>query len=164
MRHLLVLSIAALCVAGCGKSPGERLAEAAIEASTGQKVDVDEDGGKVSLKTDKGEMTISGGDAATLPASFPKDVYLPEDYTVASTMELPGAMVVSLETRGSVSALAADASKRMQAQGWKQVMAMQSDADNRMLSYQKEQRSASVTFSREDDKVTVGLQLASEAQ
>lgn len=164
MRHLLVLSIAALCVAGCGKSPGERLAEAAIEASTGQKVDVDEDGGKVSFKTDKGEMKISGGDDATLPADFPKDVYLPDDYKVASTMELPGAMIVSLETQGGVAALAGDASKHMLAQGWKQTMAMQNDGDNQMFVFEKAQRSATVTFSREDQAVTVGLQLASKEQ
>ena len=164
MRHLLVLSIAALCVAGCGKSPGERLAEAAIEASTGQKVEVDEDGGKVSFKTDKGEMKISGGDSATLPATFPKDVYLPADYKVASTMEVPGAMIVSLETGGQVAALAADASKRMQAEGWKQTMAMQNEGDNQMFVFEKEQRNATVSFSREDDVVTVGLQLSSKQQ
>ena len=161
MRHLLVLSIAAVCVAGCGKSPGERLAEAAIEASTGQKVEVDEDGGKVSFKTDKGEMKISGGDSATLPATFPKDVYLPADYKVASTMEVPGAMIVSLETGGQVAALAADASKRMQAQGWKQTLAMQNEGDNQMFVFEKEQRNATVSFSRQDDVVTVGLQLSS---
>ena len=164
MRHLLVLSMAALCVAGCGKSPGERLAEAAIEASTGQKVEVDEDGGKVSLKTDKGEMKISGGEGATLPAAFPKDVYLPEAYKVASTMDLPGAMVLSLETQGSVAALAADASKRMQAEGWKQTMAMQNEGDNQMFVFEKDQRNATVSFSKEDDKVAVGLQLSSKQQ
>jgi hypothetical protein len=164
MRQLLVLSIAALCVAGCGKSPGERLAEAALEASTGQKVDVSEDGGKVTLKTDKGEMKISGGDGATLPAGFPQDVYLPADYKVSSSMELPGAMVVSLETAGQVAAMAADASKRMQAQGWKQTMAMQNEGDNQMFVFEKEQRNATVSFSREDDKVTVGLQVSSKQQ
>ena len=162
MRHLLVLSIAALCVTGCGKSPGERLAEAALEASTGQKVDVSEDGGKVTLKTDKGEMKISGGEGATLPAGFPQDVYLPADYKVSSSMELPGAMVVSLETAGQVAAMAADASKRMQAQGWKQTMAMQNEGDNQMFVFEKDQRDATVSFSREDDVVTVGLQLSSK--
>lgn len=162
MRHLLVLSIAALCMAGCGKSPGERLAEAAIEASTGQKVDVDEDGGKVSFKTDKGEVKISGGDGSTLPPTFPKDVYLPDDYTVSSSMEMPGAMVVSLETQGSVAGLAGDASKRMQAQGWKQTMAMQNDGDNQMFVFEKEQRNATVTFSNQEGNVTVGMQLSSK--
>ena len=162
MRYLLVLSVAALCVAGCGQSPGERLAEAALEASTGQKVDVSEDGGKDTLKTDRGEMKISGGEGATLPAGFPQDVYLPADYKVSSSMELPGAMVVSLETEGQVAAMAADASKRMQAQGWKQTMAMQNEGDNQMFVFEKEQRNATVSFSREDDVVTVGLQLSSK--
>jgi ribosomal protein S6E (S10) len=162
MRHLLVLSIAALCVAGCGKSPGERLAEAAIQASTGEKVDVSEDGGKITLQTDKGEMKISGGDGATLPAGFPQDVYLPADYKVGSAMEMPGAMVVSLETDGQMAAMAADASKRMQAQGWKQTMAMQSDGDNQMFVFEKDQRNATVSFSNDGETVTVGLQLSSK--
>jgi len=158
MRHLLVLSIAALCVAGCGKSPGDRLAESAIEAATGQKVEVDEDGGQVTLKTEQGDMKISGGDAATLPATFPKDVYLPEDYRVAGTMEVADTVIVSLETAGSVASLAGEASKRMQAEGWKQTMAMQGDPDSQMFAFEKGQRQATVTFGREDDKVTVAVQ------
>jgi hypothetical protein len=107
-------------------------------------------------------MKISGGEGATLPAGFPQDVYLPGDYKVSSSMELPGAMVVSLETEGQVAAMAADASKRMQAQGWKQTMAMQNEGDNQMFVFEKEQRNATVSFSREDEKVTVGLQLSSK--
>src|SRR4051794_15370173 len=40
VRSFLILALLALAAAGCGKSPGERLGEAAVSAATGHKVDV----------------------------------------------------------------------------------------------------------------------------
>lgn len=162
MRVLFLLGVAALCVA-CGKSPGERLAETALSAATDQKVELDHDGGKVTLKGDKGDMTISGGDAATLPPDFPKDVYLPADYKVESAMQLPGATVVSVAAPGRMSALFADASKQMQAQGWKQTMSMQQSGESQMLAFEKENRSAMVSFDADENGgVKVALQIATK--
>src|SRR5262245_23285061 len=111
MRHLTILTIAfaACTLVACGKSPGERAAEAAIEASTGQKANVDADSGTITMQSKESEVKIAGGEGAKLPATFPKDVYLPKDYVVESAMEMPGAMVVSLDTKGKLSALADDA-------------------------------------------------------
>jgi hypothetical protein len=159
VRSILILGLVALGVAGCGKSPGERLGEAAISAATGHKVDVDENGGKVTFKTDQGEMQVASGASATLPADFPKDVYLPARYTVESVMQMPNAQVLALDTSGDIASMFADASKRMQAEGWKQTMAMQQTASTQMLAFEKDQRSAMLTFNAEGDAVKVGLQL-----
>lgn len=166
MRHLTILTIAfaACTLAACGKSPGERAAEAAIEASTGQKANVDADSGTITMKTEQGEVKIAGGEGAKLPASFPKDVYLPKDYVVESAMEMPGALVVALDTKGQVAALADDAGKQMAAQGWKQSFAMQNSADSQMTVYEKGDRSATVSFSTEGDSVKLGLQISSKQQ
>ena len=166
MRHLTILTIAlsACTLVACGKSPGERAAEAAIEASTGHKADVDSKDGTVTLKTDDGEMKIAGGEGAKLPASFPKDVWLPKDYVVESSMEMPGALVVSLDTMGKMAALADDAGKQMAAHGWKQSFSMQNSADSQMTVYEKENRSATVSFSTEGDSVKLGLQIATQKQ
>ena len=160
MRVLLLLGVAVLTVAACGKSPGERLAEKALSAATGQEVEVSKDGAEVTFKTDKGEMKIAGGDDATLPNDFPKDVYLPSGYKVESSMQMPGALVVSLAAPGQVSSLFADASKQMQAEGWKQTLAMQQSGETQMLAFEKENRSAMVSFDADgDEAVKVSLQL-----
>ncbi|HKN78535.1 MAG TPA: hypothetical protein VJW16_05160 [Lysobacter sp.] len=168
MRSLPLIAIAAtavLALTACGKSAGERAAEAAIEASTGQKADVDAKNGAVTIKTDKGEMKMTSGDTAALPASFPKDVYLPEHYAVKSAMEMPNAMVLEIEAPGAVATLAADASKRMQAQGWKQQMAMAQTGQSQVLVYEKEKRSATLSFNDNAGKgVTLGVQVATNQQ
>src|SRR3954462_5876781 len=114
MRPLLILAITALCAAGCGKSPGERMTDAALSASTGQKVSVDKDASQFTIKGDQGDMRISSGASAVLPADFPKDVCLPEHYTIESAMQMPDAQVLALNASGDVAALSADASRRMQ--------------------------------------------------
>jgi hypothetical protein len=168
MRNLPLIAIAAtvaLACTACGKSAGERAAEAAIEAGTGQKADVDAKNGAVTIKTDKGEMKMTSGDSAALPASFPKDVYLPEHYAVKSAMEMPNAMVLEIEAPGAVATLAADASKRMQAQGWKQQMAMAQTGQSQVLVYEKEKRSATLSFNDNAGKgVTLGVQVATNQQ
>ena len=161
---ILVACMASLALVACGKSPGERAAEAAIEQATGNKATVDADGNAVTIKTDEGEMKMSGGEDAKLPASFPKDVYLPKDYVVESSMEMPGALVVSLDTKGKMSALADDAGKHMAAQGWKQGFTMQNAADSQMTVYEKDNRTATVSFATEGDKVKLGLQIATQKQ
>ena len=153
--HIGVALLAALALSACGKSPGERMAEAAIEASTGQEAKVD--GDKVTFKTEKGDMTITGGDAAVLPATFPKDVWLPSGYKVASSMEMPGATVVELQAPGTVQGLAADAGKAMLAQGWKQRVSMQQSAETHIVVYEKDRRDASLTLNADPDSKGVRL-------
>jgi hypothetical protein len=143
--------LAAFALTACGKSPGERMAEAAIEAGTGQKADVSADGDQVTFKTDKGDMKITGGDSAVLPATFPKDVWLPSGYKVASSMEMPGAMVVEVQAPGTVQGLAADAGKAMVAQGWKQRVAMAQSAETHIIVFEKDQRDASLTINADPD-------------
>jgi hypothetical protein len=167
MRHAIVLTaaFAALALAACGKSPSERLAEAAIEAGTGQKADVDADSGAVTFKTDKGDMKVVSGASAKLPASFPKDVYLPAEYVVASSMEMPGALVVELDAPGKVGPLFAEAGKRMAAEGWKQRVAMQQSADSQVAVYEKDKRSATLSlYDNEGKGVKLGVQVQTQQQ
>jgi len=159
VRSIFILALVALGAAGCSKSPGERLGEAAIAAATGHKVDVDAHAGKVIFKADQGEMQVASGASAALPADFPKDVYLPARYTVESVMHMPNAQMLALDTSGDIASMFAAASKHMQAQGWKQTMAMQQNATTQMLAFEKDQRNAMLTFNADGDAVKVGLQL-----
>lgn len=52
----------------------ETMAEAVIETATGSKVDIDQKGEKVSIKTDEGNVNINYGGDAEWPADMPKDV------------------------------------------------------------------------------------------
>jgi len=161
MRGMLLLCCMALALAGCRQSAGESLAEAALEKATGHKVDVDEDGGSVTIKTDEGEMKIHGGDNATLPANFPKDVYLPAGYAVESVMEVNRTQLIALKAPGEVARLYADARAAMEKQGWKQTMAMQGSASDGLLAYEKDGRKATVSFNGEGagEPIAVGLQV-----
>ena len=149
---ILVAAVAALTLAACGKSPGERAAEAAIEQATGNKATVDADGNAVTIKTEDGEMKMSGGDAAKLPATYPKDVYQPAGAKVESVMEMPGTMVVQFDAAGDIPALAEASGKMMATQGWKQQLSMQQSADQQVTMYEKDKRSA--TISLIDDEAT----------
>jgi len=158
--HLSGALCATLALTACGKSPSEKLAEAAIEASTGQKADVDADNGQVTLKTDKGDMKVTSGDAAKLPANFPQDVYLPAGYKVGSVMEMPGAMVVDVEAPGNVADTFAAATAKMTSEGWKQQMALQQTPQNQIAVYGKGDRNATLSISEAPGKgVRIGVQL-----
>lgn len=128
----------AVVLAGCSKSPSERIAETAIEQAAGGDVQVDQDGNQVSLRTDQGDMTLSADEALPLPADFPGDVYLPGNYQVNSVMDMGKVRAVSLRTPLPVSQLFAEAGTAMKAQGWTQKMAMQQAAGNAILSFEKD--------------------------
>src|SRR3546814_14080210 len=58
--------------------------------------------------------------------------------------------VVSLQAPGQVSALFGDARASMDLRGWKQVMAMRDATDSALLTYEKDDRAAVLSF--KDDR------------
>ncbi len=159
----VVLATTLLVLAACSKSPGDRLAEAAASAASGEKVQIDRDGDKVSIKSADGKqmMDISSGDGIALPRDFPADVYLPSDYKVMTSMKMGPAMMVNLVAPGKLGALYEQADAKMLAAGWEQTMAMQQGADSRILSYKKADRSATISLNAQDDgAIRVGLQVS----
>jgi hypothetical protein len=152
MRPLPLLILASLCLAACGKSAGELAAEAAIEARTGQKTEIDADKGEVRIQTEQGEMKINSGAGAALPATFPKDIYLPRDYSVVAAMEMPDAVILQVLTPGEATAIAAEADTHMQAQGWKSAMTMMQGTQGKVVMYEKGKRHATLTIADDKDK------------
>lgn len=51
-------------------------------------IDVNEDGGSVTLEDDDGSITIESGPESELPEWLPNDLPLPTDYTVLTSQEL----------------------------------------------------------------------------
>ena len=171
IRNVLFVALAStavLAASGC-KRAGEAAADAAIAAASGGKVDVShgEDGTTtISTKDGKQTMTVSTGDNAALPASFPRDVYLPGDYKVESALEMPGAVVTHVLTQGSVASVSSDADKGMQAQGWKQTMVVAQSEQAHIVMWEKGERHATLTIAGDKAQggVQVGYQLATSKQ
>src|SRR3546814_9439756 len=91
-----------------------------------------------------------GGGALALPDDFPDDIYLPADYRINSLMDRGTLRVVSLQAPGQVSALFGDARVSMDLRGWKQVLAMRDATDSALLTYEKDDRAAVLSFN--DDR------------
>ena len=170
IRHSFLVAsvaIAVLASAGC-KRAGQSAAEAAIAAASGGKVDVSQNGDTTTIQSKDGKqtMTVSAGGNASLPADFPKDVFLPSDYKVESALEMPGAMVTHVLTNGSVASVSSDADKNMQAQGWKQTMVMAQSEQAHIVMWEKGERHATLTIAGDKAQggVQVGYQLATEKQ
>jgi hypothetical protein len=162
---ILVACFSALALAACGKSPGERAAETAIEQATGNKATVDADGNSVAIQTEQGEMKMTAGDAAKLPATYPKDVYQPEGAKVESVMEMPDTMVVQFDAPGEIASLADASGRKMAAEGWKQQLSMQQAADQQVTMYEKDKRSATISLIDDEAKgVKVNVQVVSSKQ
>jgi hypothetical protein len=164
-RLLPLLACAAFSIAGCQKA-ADAATEAAIARASGEKVEVDRDGGHVRIKTADGELNMQSGDALPLPADFPRDVYLPGRYDVNSVMDMGGMQVISVSTRGKVADVFAEAQEAMADAGWKQTMSMQHSADNAMLSFEKDARAAVLSFNKGEgaDGVVMGVQLREDKQ
>lgn len=140
-RRLLSLAlIAAVAALPACKKAQDAAVEAAMEKTTGMKVD--KDGNAVTIKTEQGDLkvaTAEEGGSVPLPAGFPSDIYLPDGHKVASAMELGGAQMVNLTTAADMAAVHAAADKAMQDGGWKREMAMQT-GDSSSLAYSKDKR------------------------
>jgi len=164
--RLLLLSLAiAVCLGGCDKAAGVAT-EVAIKTASGQKVDVERDGDKVTYRTEEGEMTMQGGVDLPLPTDFPKDIYLPKTYVVNSVMDMGGMRMVAVMAPQPVPALFNSASEAMRQQGWKQVTAMQHASGNAMLAFEKEKRHVSLSFNsnRQGAGTLVSVQMREDSR
>ncbi|MUV13223.1 hypothetical protein [Noviluteimonas gilva] len=161
---ILSVGLVSLALVACGKSPSERAAEAAIERATGQKANVDAKSGEVTIESKDGQkMRIAGGDAATLPVEFPKDVYLPSKFKVLSVMQMQDVMVVQLDVPGDLAALTDASGKKMATEGWKQTLSMQAAEGQHVTMYEKDKRQATVSFADDGEPgVKLNLQLGKQ--
>lgn len=131
-----------LALPGCRRA-GEASAEKAIEHASGDKVDLHQEGDTVGIHSEQGEMTVAAAEdrgSVSLPADFPSDVFLPDQRTVSSAMDMGGMKAVNLATPDSLAQVSADVEKTMQAQGWKRDISMQPSADSSTLIYSKDKR------------------------
>ena len=154
------LVLVATPLAGCQKAQ-QMMTDSAIEHATAGKVKISRDGDRVVIKGEDGELAMQHGDALPLPKDFPADIYLPKGYRINSVMDLGGTQVISLQAPGKVADMFGSARDAMDKQGWKQTMAMQNSTDTAMLTYEKAERAAVMSFNsdRGEQGVSMSLQV-----
>jgi hypothetical protein len=161
---LMVFSAA--LISGCGKaekSVSEKIAEKAIEMSmksedgTSAKVDLSK--GTMTIKTKDGETAVVSGDGVSVPADFPKDVYVIKGAKIQMSMKTSDGYVLSMQTEQSVANLAATYETELKAQGWAQEASFDM-GETRSLSYKKDGRQVAIVMSKADEATTVMITVA----
>lgn len=165
-HRMFCVLLATVMVAACDKvteKASDKLAEEMIESAIGGDADIDikRDGEQITVKSDEGEMTISSGESASLPDSFPKDVPLPEGLAIESTMSMPQGMLVSGKLSGKSDDAISQMKKQMQDNGWKETMNMTSDGSN-FSTYSKAERVVNYTFETLGDETEVNVIVAKD--
>lgn len=160
-RTLLAAALAVALLSACGKAQeaaSEAAAEKAIEASTGQKVDIDNQNGNqtVNVETGQGTLTASSGENVALPADFPKDVHLPADAALVSVMSMGPTMTVAMKTKQALAATFETFRKAQNSDGWKETMAMQS-GDGAILGFEKDGKMVMAHMASEEGGATVSI-------
>lgn len=81
-----ILFATTLFFSGCGSNLGEKIMEKTIESQTGGNVDLNADKGEMTIKTDQGEISVSGEGNATLNKDFPQDIYIAPDAQIIMSL------------------------------------------------------------------------------
>ena len=147
-------------------APGCRQSREAFAESTPDPAPMRLAAGEAQAPAVAAHARVARGEALPLPADFPTDVYLPPGYRIDSLMDRGNLRVVSLRAPGRVSTLYDAARDSMRGLGWKQTLAMRDAGASAMLTYEKADRVAVLSFDddqRNADAVTVSVQLRSEA-
>lgn len=154
LRVLAVTALSFSMLTACGKAEEaaqEAAAEAAIEAMTDAEVDIEDGGQTLSGVDDSGQaFSVTQGDAATLPADFPKDVLVPEGLVLETSMVLDGNAFVGGVIEGGMAELAARIDAHMKGEGWTSTMAM-TEQHSALRVWQRDERTVNYMIERKDD-------------
>lgn len=152
-RHLALLA-AVLALGACGGAP-EATDESAADLAA-ETADMDD-----AAASDAGDTSVGDGDASdmpvmALPGWFPKDVYLPEAYSVVNTLDVGDVQHVELQVDGSVAELTGQVRAGMQAHGW-----TEGASTGESTLYTKAARNVMLTVNERDDGDTrIGYQFS----
>lgn len=153
--HRLVLLAAVLALSACG-GDGDTAGEPEEDVAA-----LDGDAGSDGAGPPAADAAASpdGPDAAaaaTLPAWFPLDVYVPQAYTIAGQMDAGAVQRIELRVEGAVEDLAARAGAGMQSHGWAEGADM-----GDTTAYTKGDRNVMLTVNERDDgAVRIGYQFS----
>lgn len=161
VRLMVVLSL--VSAVGCGKkaseSAAEKLAEKAIEAHSDGKAQVDLSGGKMTVKTAEGTVTMDASGSASVPENFPKDVPVPSSTKVTAAVSTPDGVHLTLEGPADVAAAIKTFSDEMKAQGWTEETTA-NVGGQLMSSFKKGERVTAITAMATGDKSMITVTAA----
>ena len=184
-RTWIVWSLAAcVAVAGCGKKADEKLSEKLTEkllekslSQDGVKANVDisgdtmsftttdADGKQSNVKMDGDSLVVEGpdgvqtfraGGAGEMPKDFPADVYVLSGASVVSSISTPGGANLSLKSGAPKAVVVAQYAAEMKDKGWTTESTMDM-GETAMLSFAKDNRTASVIVQVEDGATAINL-------
>lgn len=167
---LAAIACSAVLVSGCGRAKksmsekiSEKIAEKAIAMnirdSQGKDAKVDISDGKMTIKTKDGETSFASGEGASIPADFPKDVYVVKGAKIQMAMKTPDGFALSMKVDQAAAKLAATFESEMKAQGWTQEGSFDM-GETRSLAYKKGERQAAVVMTKSDAATDVMITVA----
>ena len=116
----VILVTATFFFSGCGPNLGEKIMEKTIESQTGGKVDINADKGEMTIKTEQGDINVSGDGNASLNKDFPKDIYIATDAQIIMSMAngQDGSYSVAYTTGMKIEDIYAKYKEELAAKGW----------------------------------------------
>ena len=189
-RAWIVWGLAAgVAAAGCGKKAEEKMSEKLTEkllekslSMDGVKAKVDISGNQMSFTTTDAEgkqsqvkmdgdslvvegpdgvETFRAGGAGDLPKDFPSDVFVLPGAEVVSSIRTPGGVNLALTSERPKADVVAQYAEEMKAQGWTSKATMDM-GEMAMLTFAKDNRTASVIVQTEGGATTLNLTVATE--
>ena len=157
----IVLLCLLLLFGGCGQSAEEKALEKQIEKETGSgaKVDLTDQGMKITGKTEDGDFTMSAGDETRIPKDFPADVFIYRPSKTVMAMSVPEGYTLSLTTKSDRSQVISSYEREMVGQGWVQMTSMQM-GPNSVLVFEKEDRTTSITVASSGKDIQISVAVA----
>jgi len=162
---MAIFNICLLClillVAGCGKTPEEKVIEKRIEGATGAdaEVDLSKKGMEISGETERGKFTVSTGEGTEIPKDFPNDVFIYRPSKVMTAMNMPEGRSLTLTTKDDGPKVVETYKQEMTAKGWSEQASMNLGAQS-VLVYEKKERAANITIAPMDGETLVTVTVA----
>jgi len=139
-----VVALALLLVGGTGCGKGD------------VTIDVKDSSGKTA------HVTAGATGTVALPASFPKDIAVPKDSTVAVSVAQGKDLMVSFRVKGTVQESVAFYQERLKAEGWTLKPVMDMNGTSSILEGQKDKRTCTVMIMPGEGETVVQVHTSPE--
>ncbi|MFH0873531.1 MAG: hypothetical protein V1846_01675 [Candidatus Komeilibacteria bacterium] len=151
-NKLLILSlllISPLLLSGCAKKINEKIAEKVVDQASNGAVKMDINGNQTTVKTEGGTGTV--GENVSLPADWPKDVYV-IDGKITTSYQNAGnkGWTISIENTKSLAEVKSAYETKLKESGWS-IKALLDMGTAVTLSAEKDQRVVSVMVSSDSE-------------
>jgi hypothetical protein len=146
-----VMIVMAVVLSGCGsgkslgQQAGEKIAEKAIEAQSGGKVDVNANDGNVTIKTEDGQAQYSAGGTVKLPENFPKELVMADDAKIIISTSADSGSTIAYVTDSSKDEIFNKYISGLAGQGWKKEMELNTGS-GQMANFSQGSLKATVTI------------------